>query len=278
MTRLAKERTLTHGDARIHGGTPISARVDRDPRCCFVLERDGPRDPFMRVLTRGEVRRVAFLREVQQHEVLTRLHARYGVGAELIAEVPRSSHDAFLEVRGSPRCFLHVGTVVGFNCEGVYIAEVFDESRRDSAAVGRVSEVCGLPCIVVEHETEARDSERIVREDFGKQAKIRTKLVLVVEGFGLECEQSHAFGASEVSSMNHELGAEVAGTDRADPSCVAVIRIEVRVDDRVHFIGTDTTLREQRCGSAWTQSRIDQVDSTRRSFCARDNKHAAVPS
>lgn len=154
---------------------------------------------------------------------------------------------------------MELGAVVGFDREGVDASHVFDESGGDSAAVGRVSEVGFGAVLVVDDEAEARDPKRVVGEDFGVHADIGGEFVRFVEGFGVGAEEPHSLSASHVSAMDHEFGAEVSWTDRADPSGVAVIGVEVGVDDRVDFVGTDASLAEEFGGSSGAESGIDEV-------------------
>ena len=110
-------------------------RANGDPVRGRVLGRDGEAVAAAIVKVGGKVRVVAFLREVEQDDMIARRDGLHSVEGLLIGEVAAAAHDAVLEELGAERVSLEDGTVIAFDGQNIDVLEVVDHGTIDATQV-----------------------------------------------------------------------------------------------------------------------------------------------
>ena len=228
-----------------------------------------------------EKRNVALARAVEEEDVAREVvGAAEGLGAVedgldggeglIVGEVAAAAHDALFEEPGAGAVALHVGVVVGFECENVDAAEAGDEfigdvaeigGEADAVAVAGEEESVGAFGIVGEsegfdldalHGLEGRGFGEGMDEVFegAGEAVFGAELFLGVEGFaGVEEAAGVVRGGVEMDALFEE-GLKPVG--------IEVVGIEVGEEDGLQVGEFDAGAGETLRGGAGPESGVDE--------------------
>lgn len=260
--------------------------LNRNPTRWLMLRRNHARPDRIRINkptmpTHRNRRLVALLREMQQHQMLTRRDPRHRNRGFFVAQMPRPAHDPPLQKRRTPRLLLHDRTIVRFNRQSINPAQMLDQRAIGMSQIRRIPHRSAGSIRKLNPNPKHRNPKIIMCKHERLDPHAFDRFKRIIKRLGLRIQQPHPLRSPHVHAMDPQSRAPSARlrprTNRTSPTRMTMIRIEMGKHNLVHLVTTNPAQMQQLLGPTGTQPRIKQNHSTRRLFSLGYHQHRAVP-